>query len=114
MTIIIKPIPEVLLVDTAIYQAEQSTDHWGKKLGQPVSLDKVLVQPESAIKHHQHNESRSYKHLLFFDVVHSRPLGQVFVEGDTITYEGVDYVIAKVEVIKAFDKIPHHWEVWLS
>ncbi|ASB95825.1 Minor capsid protein [Streptococcus equi subsp. equi] len=110
----VKPIPKELLVDTVTYLAVGNKDSWGAETVVSTELSQVLVQPRSSIQRGQQNESNSYELLLFFDCVNSLPVDHQFKVDDKISYLGKEYRIASVEVLKAFDQSPHHYEVMLE
>lgn len=106
----IKPIPLENLIHSVSYEQYQEKDRYGNQFKDPITLEKVLVQPTSNIKRSNNTDQVGYKALMFFDCVHSSP-GVEFVKKSKVTLNGETMIVDKINPIYSFGL--HHYELEL-
>lgn len=104
-------MPLEILIHEVVYEEYMEKDRYGNSFKEPETLTKVLVQPVSNIKRSNTTDSISYKSLMFFDCVNSRPSDVELVKKSKITFNGETMIVDKVNPIYAFSL--HHYELEL-
>lgn len=111
----IRPIPLPLLIHSVEYRERIDDDRWGEKFADPVTIERVRVQPIASYRRktgEREREKPNESFVLFFDMKHSRPLVN-FKEKSKVIFQGKEYSVIRVSEFHAFDTTPHHIEVML-
>lgn len=107
----VRPIPKRLLLHSIVYTEKVKNDRWGKN--DPVTIDKVLVQPASTLNIKSNRQDVTADHLLFIDRVNSSHFFKM-TEGSKVKFGDEDeWIVSKVKTLYALSDDPHHYEVEL-
>lgn len=108
-----KPIQKRLLIHTVTHKYDVTTDSMGAESYKTRTIQFVRVEPSSKVVYKQDNNARTLSGTMFYDSTHSTPQDVVFVEGDKITFNGVERRIEEVTAL--YDNVRlHHYEVGLG
>jgi hypothetical protein len=112
---VIRPIPLPLLIHSVEYRERIDDDRWGEKFADPVTIERVRVQPIASYRRktgEREREKPNESFVLFFDMKNSRPLVN-FKEKSKVIFQGKEYSVIRVSEFHAFDTTSHHIEVML-
>jgi hypothetical protein len=112
---VIRPIPLPLLIHSVEYRERIDDDRWGEKFADPVTIERVRVQPIASYRRktgEREREKPNESFVLFFDMKNSCPLVN-FKEKSKVIFQGKEYSVIRVSEFHAFDTTSHHIEVML-
>lgn len=105
------PIPRALLIHTVQIQTVTSKDDWGKEtLSDKSELRYVRLDPSTKYVKDKSNNEIQLAAVLFYDCRNSRPRGQVFYDGQVITFNNERYRVKLVEPLYDGRRL-HHYEI---
>lgn len=100
-----------LLIHEVEYEKYVEPDRYGNTYEAAITLTNVRVDFASMFYRSGNGESIGFNALMFFDCVHSLPVGTTFTEKSKITFDGKEMVVNKVSTLYSLDR--HHYEVEL-
>lgn len=107
------PIPKALLIHGADLQAVTGKDAWGNEtLSNPVGLKYVRFEPSTKYVKDKQNNEIQLAAVMFYDCRNSRPKGQIFTDGQIVTFNGEGYRVKLVEPLYDGRRL-HHYELGL-
>jgi hypothetical protein len=107
-----KPIRKSLLVHEIGYQEYDGNDRLGETYKPSINVSLVRVEPKRSVVVNTNNESIVSNTLLFIDAYHTAPR-IVPKEKSKVVFEGVSYIVQKVNTFYAGSNRVHHWEAIL-
>lgn len=110
----IRPIPSVLLTDSALLKTEISRDEWGKAEYSETELTDIAIRPAAANSENSSSQTELFSGTLYFDAANSKPAGTEFIPTkQLIVYDGQTYRVMSAEKFTSFGKL-HHTKVRLG
>lgn len=106
------PIPKRLLIHSCTLKTPLGEDDYGKvTYSEPVLLERVRIEPSSAVITDKQNRQRQLSALILYDCRNSKGLTEFKTE-DVIEFEGVFYTVGRIDSLYDGKKL-HHYEVGL-
>lgn len=106
-----RPIPKAMLIHSADIQEVEEKDQWGSEsLSDPTVLQRVRIEPSTKYVRTKDNNEIQLAATMFFDCFNSRPRGQVFYDGQVITFNDERYRVKLVELLYDGRRL-HHYEI---
>lgn len=103
-----RPIRRSLLIHTVLYQKVSESERFGKTYDPPIEIKRVRVEPKRSVLIGANQEQLISNSLLFVDATHSTKTE--WKEGSKIEFNGVEYVIEKLNIFYGDSNKVHHWE----
>lgn len=104
------PIKRRLLIHSIEYKQKQEDDGWGNEYAEPLTIEKVRVEPKTKLVRSGTGESVESTTTVFWDVVFSTPA--TFVKGSKLTFNGNEMELRQVDEFYDGEKL-HHLELRL-
>ncbi|PSL41707.1 minor capsid protein [Salsuginibacillus halophilus] len=109
----VKPIPKNLLIHTVTHEPYEEGGGWDEpESSEPVTIERVLVQPASALRRNSNADRIEAENVLFVDRANSSAFPDIKAK-DTVKFDGKSHEVHKVNKQYAFGPKPHHIEVEL-
>jgi len=108
-----RPIPRKLLVDTVEYFKVSGTNAYGKDTFETaVTITHVRVDSIKKNILNSLGDAQNDKATLFYDAKNSSPVVS-FSKQDKIVFDGLDYTIREIDILKGDSVNVHHLEIAL-
>jgi len=110
----IKPIPKRMLVNSATYEEYIADTGEGSSYATAVTLNNVKIDEQLQFSYSSNGKEVIGNAMLFYDLTNSSGLTNSPVNESKIIFNGKNYTIKNVDVLRANNNLPHHYEILLK
>lgn len=110
----IKPIPKKLLPNSVTYKKYLEDIGEGSSLATPLTLNNVKIDEQKVLIRGLGGVEVVGNATLFYDLTNSSGLTDVPINESKITFDGKEYTIKDVDILRENSDIPHHYEILLK
>ena len=110
-----KPIPKRMLVNSATYEEYLVDTGEGSSYSSTVvTLNNVKIDEQMQFSYNSNGKEIVGNAIMFYDLTNSSGLTDSPVNESKITFNGKNYTIKNVDVLRANNNLPHHYEILLK
>ena len=110
----IKPIPKELLPNSCTYQKYIKDTGEGSSYSSPVTLSFVKIDEQKQFSYTANGKEVIGNAIIFYDLVNSSGLTEEPTNESIITFNDKKYTIKDLDILRANDNTPHHYEILLK
>lgn len=110
----IKPIPKKLLPNSCTYAEYIKDTGEGSLLKTSVTLSNVKIDEQKQFSYTSNGKEVVGNAILFYDLVNSAGLTAEPINESKIVFNGKTYTIKDVDILRAYENAPHHYEILLK
>lgn len=110
----IRPIPKELLPNSCTYQKYNLNTGEGSSYSSPVTLSFVKIDEEKQFSYTNNGKEVIGNGIMFYDLVNSEGLTSEPTNESIIIFNNKKYTIKDLDILRAKDKTPHHYEILLK
>ena len=110
----IKPIPKRMLVNSATYEEYIADTGEGSSYKTAVTLNNIKIDEQLQFSYSRNGKEIVGNGMLFYDLTNSSGFTDKPVNESKITFNDKKYTIKDLDILRAKDKTPHHYEILLK
>lgn len=109
-----RPIPKRMLVNNVTYEEYISDTGEGSSYKTPITLSNVKIDEQKQFSYTANGKEVIGNAIIFYDLVNSSGLTEEPPNESIITFNDKKYTIKDLDILRAKDKAPHHYEILLK
>ena len=109
-----KPIPKRMLVNSVTYEEYVNDTGEGSYYKTPITLNNVKIDEQKQFSYTNNGKEVVGNGMLFYDLINSTGLTNNPINESIITFNGKKYTIKDLDILRANDNEPHHYEILLK
>src|SRR5574344_107096 len=109
-----RPIPKRMLINSATYEEYIADAGEGSSYKTPITLGNVKIDEQKQFSYTANGKEVIGNAMLFYDLVNSSGLTEEPTNESIITFNDKKYTIKDLDILRAKDKTPHHYEILLK